>query len=71
MYLNNPENMQILFTEFKNNTVSNDSSMLLSGVGGGLYYTCSDKNLCKVIVSNDSSFINNSADSSGGGVMWD
>jgi len=40
LYLGNPEYCLITNTSFTSNSAFNDSELLLSGLGGGLYYTC-------------------------------
>lgn len=43
-----------------------DSSV--SGLGGGIYYTCTNLYNCRVIMNNGNVITNNSAANSGGGV---
>jgi hypothetical protein len=55
---------------FKNNTAFNNTNNPLSGLGGGIHYTCSSSFKCNVLLSN-TKCIFNYADNSGGCIKWD
>jgi len=71
IYLNNPEYMKILNTLFEWNKAENNTEMDSSGLGGGLYYTCTAIYDCLVVIHEVNSFVDNYADYAGGGIKWD
>ena len=52
---------------FSNSAVNNSDK---EGNGGAIYYTCTTKNKCRVVMRGNHTFINNSAGNSGGGIYW-
>lgn len=63
--------MLIKNISFISNSALNSSSLSVSGIGGGFYYTCSSLYNCKVAMHSENIFINNLAENAGGGIKWD
>mmetsp|Transcript_30033 Transcript_30033/g.29285 ORF Transcript_30033/g.29285 Transcript_30033/m.29285 type:complete len:92 (-) Transcript_30033:1575-1850(-) len=63
--------MEILNTTFIQNKAENFSEFTLSGMGGGIYYTCGTAWQCELSIQEENFFLENEADNSGGAIMWD
>eukprot|EP00347_Sterkiella_histriomuscorum_P016286 403353768 len=76
LYLNNPEQLEISNCTFLNNaaisTALQNKIRSLDGSGGALYFTCNqNKQNCRLTITSDNVFENNTASLQGGAIYWD
>mmetsp|Transcript_20833 Transcript_20833/g.19876 ORF Transcript_20833/g.19876 Transcript_20833/m.19876 type:complete len:430 (-) Transcript_20833:2711-4000(-) len=75
LMLENPQDAWISNCTFSNNSAfigaELNQSGVYSGIGGGLFYTCTIQFNCYLAINDSTTFQYNFAENAGGGLMWD